>query len=50
VITGSYNFTGSAERTNDENMLVIEDAGLARAYREEFERLYAQAQSPLRCG
>jgi phosphatidylserine/phosphatidylglycerophosphate/cardiolipin synthase-like enzyme len=50
VITGSYNFTGGAERSNDENMLVIEDAGLARAYREEFERLYALAHSPMRCG
>jgi phosphatidylserine/phosphatidylglycerophosphate/cardiolipin synthase-like enzyme len=49
VISGSYNFTASAERENDENLLVIADAGLARAYREEFERLYAQAALPLRC-
>jgi phosphatidylserine/phosphatidylglycerophosphate/cardiolipin synthase-like enzyme len=50
VLTGSYNFTGSAEHSNDENMLVVRDAGLARAYLEEFERLYAQAQTPMRCG
>ncbi len=50
VITGSYNFTASAERDNDENLVIIEDPALARAYLEEFERLYAQAQSPTRCG
>jgi phosphatidylserine/phosphatidylglycerophosphate/cardiolipin synthase-like enzyme len=50
VITGSYNFTASAERDNDENLVIIEDPTLARAYLDEFERLYEQAQSPTRCG
>lgn len=49
VITGSYNFTGSAERSNDENLMIIDDATLARAYLEEFARVYAQAQTPTRC-
>lgn len=49
VITGSYNFTGSAEHSNDENMIIVDDANLARAYLDEFARLYAQAQSPVRC-
>jgi phosphatidylserine/phosphatidylglycerophosphate/cardiolipin synthase-like enzyme len=50
VITGSYNFTASAERDNDENLVIVDDPALARAYIDEFERVYAQAQTPLRCG
>ena len=49
VITGSYNFTNSAERDNDENLVIVNDPALARAYIEEFELVYAQAQSPTRC-
>ena len=49
VITGSYNFTGSAERDNDENLVIVDDPVLARAYLDEFERVYAQAQAPTRC-
>jgi phosphatidylserine/phosphatidylglycerophosphate/cardiolipin synthase-like enzyme len=49
VITGSYNFTSSAERDNDENLVMVDDPNLARAYLDEFERVYAQAQAPTRC-
>jgi phosphatidylserine/phosphatidylglycerophosphate/cardiolipin synthase-like enzyme len=49
VITGSYNFTGSAEKDNDENLVIVDDPELAHAYLEEFERVYAQAQAPTRC-
>ncbi|MBC8160644.1 MAG: phospholipase D family protein [Roseiflexaceae bacterium] len=49
VITGSYNFTNSAERDNDENLVIVDDPALARAYIEEFGLVYAQAQSPARC-
>ncbi|HEU5099263.1 MAG TPA: phospholipase D-like domain-containing protein [Roseiflexaceae bacterium] len=49
VITGSYNFTNSAERDNDENLVIVDDPNSARAYLEEFERVYAQAQAPTRC-
>jgi phosphatidylserine/phosphatidylglycerophosphate/cardiolipin synthase-like enzyme len=49
VITGSYNFTGSAEHGNDENLVIVDDPALARAYLEEFQRVYAQAQAPTRC-
>jgi len=41
VVTGSYNFTASAENRNDENLLIIEDAALADQYRREFEKIYA---------
>ena len=49
VITGSYNFTNSAERDNDENLVIVDDPALARVYLDEFERVYAQAQAPTRC-
>jgi phosphatidylserine/phosphatidylglycerophosphate/cardiolipin synthase-like enzyme len=49
VITGSYNFTSSAEKDNDENLVIVDDPRLARAYLDEFERVYAQAQAPTRC-
>jgi len=44
VVLGSYNFTISAERRNDENTLIIDDPGMAAYFLDEFERLYAQAQ------
>ncbi|MEF3275472.1 MAG: phospholipase [Chloroflexus sp.] len=49
VITGSYNFTARAERTNDENLLIIDDPQLAAAYLAEFQRVFDQARNPPRC-
>ncbi len=49
VITGSYNFTGRAEETNDENLVIIDDPNLAREFMAEFERVYDQARNPVRC-
>ena len=41
VLTGSYNWTLSAESSNDENLLLFRDAGpLAEEYRKEFFRLW----------
>ena len=41
VLTGSYNWTMSAENANDENLLLFRDAGpLAEEYRKEFFRLW----------
>ncbi|GAB4188511.1 MAG: phospholipase D-like domain-containing protein [Roseiflexaceae bacterium] len=50
VITGSYNFTGSAEESNDENLVIIDDAAIAQQYIAEFQRLYQRASAPRRCG
>ncbi len=44
VITGSYNFSASAEKSNDENTLIIHNSGLALKYMTEFERIFAEAQ------
>ena len=50
VLTGSYNFSASAENSNDENLITLIDPTLVAAYMDEFERVYEQAQTPLRCG
>ncbi|MCS7142415.1 MAG: phospholipase D family protein [Aigarchaeota archaeon] len=44
VITGSYNFSRAAEAENDENVVVINDAGVARSFTSEFERMWAIAR------
>jgi phosphatidylserine/phosphatidylglycerophosphate/cardiolipin synthase-like enzyme len=44
VITGSYNFTNSAETRNDENLVVLYNPVIANFYMEEFSRIYNQAQ------
>lgn len=43
VITGSYNFSRSAETQNDENLIVLHDAAVAASFLEEFERVFALA-------
>jgi phosphatidylserine/phosphatidylglycerophosphate/cardiolipin synthase-like enzyme len=46
VITGSYNFTASAEKNNDENVVIISSPAVAATYLEEFQRVYDQAEQP----
>lgn len=41
LITGSFNFSVSAQRANAENLLVVRDAALAGAYEADFERRLA---------
>ncbi|MBI4213086.1 MAG: phospholipase [Chloroflexi bacterium] len=43
TIFGSFNFSASADRENDENLLIVEDPGLAAAFEAEYERIRAQA-------
>jgi phosphatidylserine/phosphatidylglycerophosphate/cardiolipin synthase-like enzyme len=43
VVTGSYNFSQSAETRNDENVLILRDPALAEAFEAEFERVFAMA-------
>lgn len=40
VITGSYNWTRSANNKNDENLLVIKSKKIADKYKEEFKKLW----------
>ncbi len=44
VALGSYNFSASAERRNDENILIIQDSELAERYVQEFDRVYAASE------
>ena len=44
VITGSYNFSRSAETRNDENVVIFHNAQIADFYMQEFQRIYQQAQ------
>ncbi len=44
VVLGSYNFSASAENSNDENVLVIHNEAIAQQYTREFERIYDLAQ------
>jgi phosphatidylserine/phosphatidylglycerophosphate/cardiolipin synthase-like enzyme len=46
IITGSYNFSASAETSNDENLIVISNPDIAMQYLIEFMRVYAQTQPP----
>jgi len=43
VALGSYNFSRSAEERNDENLLIIYDADIAKQFMEEFQRVWGQA-------
>jgi phosphatidylserine/phosphatidylglycerophosphate/cardiolipin synthase-like enzyme len=46
VITGSFNFTATADESNDDNLIVIHSPALARLYLEEYDRVNALAQAP----
>ena len=43
VITGSYNFSASAEERNDENVVILFSEEIARVYLQEFARVRAEA-------
>ncbi len=40
VCTGSFNFSDGADRQNDENLLVVQSAVLARAFAREFRAIF----------
>jgi phosphatidylserine/phosphatidylglycerophosphate/cardiolipin synthase-like enzyme len=44
VIFGSYNFSGSAEERNDENLLVVHSVEMAVEFESEFELIFENAQ------
>jgi len=39
VICGSFNFSDSADRSNDENLLIIYNRAVAAKFEEEFQRV-----------
>lgn len=54
VITGSFNISNNATRSNDENLVIIQSPEIAQLYIQEYERLVSQARQPdpadMRCG
>jgi phosphatidylserine/phosphatidylglycerophosphate/cardiolipin synthase-like enzyme len=46
VVFGSFNFSANADRDNDENLLVVDDPGLAAAFEAEYQRMRAIALNP----
>jgi phosphatidylserine/phosphatidylglycerophosphate/cardiolipin synthase-like enzyme len=45
VVTGSYNFTNSADTRNAENILVLRGPDLARSYRENWQKHWSHGSS-----
>ncbi|HPA41674.1 MAG TPA: phospholipase D-like domain-containing protein, partial [Candidatus Hydrogenedentes bacterium] len=45
VAAGSYNFSESAEKRNDENMLIVHDPGVAGQFLREMDRVAAVAKA-----
>lgn len=43
VITGSYNYSASAENYNNENMIIILSDHIASIYEKEFEKIWSQS-------
>jgi phosphatidylserine/phosphatidylglycerophosphate/cardiolipin synthase-like enzyme len=46
VITGSFNFTVTADKANDDNILVIHSPAVAALYTQEFDRVYGIGKIP----
>jgi len=46
VITGSLNYSTSAETSNDENVIIIDNPDIAKLYMQDFERVWALATDP----
>jgi phosphatidylserine/phosphatidylglycerophosphate/cardiolipin synthase-like enzyme len=46
VVTGSFNFTKSADIENDDNVIIIYDPAIARQYLDEFDRVNTIAKEP----
>jgi phosphatidylserine/phosphatidylglycerophosphate/cardiolipin synthase-like enzyme len=46
VVTGSMNYSTNAEESNDENVLIIDNAEIARLYMQEFERVWNLGRDP----
>jgi phosphatidylserine/phosphatidylglycerophosphate/cardiolipin synthase-like enzyme len=46
TIFGSFNFSSAADRDNDENLLIVDDPGLAAAFEAEYQRVRGWAMNP----
>ena len=46
VITNSFNFSANATKSNDENVIIIDNPQIASLYMQEFERIWNIATEP----
>jgi phosphatidylserine/phosphatidylglycerophosphate/cardiolipin synthase-like enzyme len=46
LITGSLNFSDNANNSNDENVIILDNAEIAQLYIEEFNRRWAEGEDP----
>lgn len=46
VITGSFNISSNATNSNDENLLIIQDADVGALFMQEFNRRWTEARTP----
>ncbi len=46
VIFGSFNFSSNADKANDENLLIVYDAVMAKAFKAEYDRVLTLAKNP----
>ncbi len=46
TIFGSFNFSDNANTANDENLLIVDDASIARAFKQEYDRVLELAKNP----
>lgn len=49
VITGSHNWSVSAETVNDENTLIIHDANISNWFLQEFSKRYCEVKATVNC-
>lgn len=46
TIFGSFNFSDNAAHSNDENLLIVDNAEIAKAFTAEYDRVLALARNP----
>jgi len=46
VITGSFNFSNNANKSNDENVVIVENPQIASLYLQEFDRRWQEGKQP----
>jgi len=44
VVTGSFNFSGNASKSNDENLVIIKNKDIASFYIDEWQRMWDNAE------
>lgn len=45
VVTGSLNFSANADGVNEENVVILDNAGIAALYLQEFDRLWGRSNA-----